>query len=566
MALDRRTFLASLGASIAPPAAPAADGRPNFILILADDLGFSDIGPSGGEIATPNLDRLARRGVRFTQFYNCARCCPTRASLLTGMDNHSAGIGHMIQDRGVPGYQGYLNDKCRTIAEVLKPAGYSTWMSGKWHVGENKPHWPLDRGFDRYFGLISGASNYFRLPPGRKMALDAEPWEPRGDGFYMTDAFTDHAVRMIGEAAAGQHPFFLYLAYTAPHHIAKPPARYKDLDVYIPPRRPNFNEADVSDKPLFVRRMPLLTEAELAEWDAERANSQRELMAVDDGVQAIMQKLQETGELDNTVVIYLADQGFSWGAHRWLYKNCPYRECSNFPLFIRMPGGGPNRVEARLVSNVDIAPTIIELASGATIKGRVPDGRSLVPLLTEPEKPWAEGVLLERHHGDPPSRFFGVQTPGYMYAEYQNGDAELYDMAADPYQMDNVVDDPAYAAVRAEMAALLQSLLAGVPLPEPVATATQPPSPVDPTGTATQTAAPTETATSTTTAPTVSAPTLSATPPSPTATATGTPPSPTATTTGAPPTATTEPTPTATLPAFTPTAFHFLPVQLRAGE
>lgn len=133
------------------------------------------------------------------------------------MDNHSAGIGHMIQDRGVPGYQGYLNDKCRTIAEVLKPAGYSTWMSGKWHVGENKPHWPLDRGFDRYFGLISGASNYFRLPPGRKMALDAEPWEPRGDGFYMTDAFTDHAVRMIGEAAAGQHPFFLYLAYTAPH-------------------------------------------------------------------------------------------------------------------------------------------------------------------------------------------------------------------------------------------------------------------------------------------------------------------------------------------------------------
>lgn len=506
--------------------AAEVNGPLNFVVIMSDDQDMDSL-----PVMRHLLSYIGGGWVNFTNaFANDAKCCPSRATFLTGQYSHNHGV--TANGRGK-----YLDDLA-TLPVWLDDAGYHTGLIGKYLIG---------------FPWENPASYQ---PPG---------WDVFISNHKPVDDQTAVALKFLDDAPADS-PFFLYLAYTAPHHIAKPPARYKDLDVYIPPRRPNFNEADVSDKPLFVRRMPLLTEAELAEWDAERANSQRELMAVDDGVQAIMQKLQETGELDNTVVIYLADQGFSWGAHRWLYKNCPYRECSNFPLFIRMPGGGPNRVEARLVSNVDIAPTIIELASGATIKGRVPDGRSLVPLLTEPEKPWAEGVLLERHHGDPPSRFFGVQTPGYMYAEYQNGDAELYDMAADPYQMDNVVDDPAYAAVRAEMAALLQSLLAGVPLPAPAATATRPPSPADPTETATQTAAPTETATSTTTAPTVSAPTLSATPPSPTATATGTPPSPTATTTGAPPTATTEPTPTATLPAFTPTAFHFLPVQLRAGE
>lgn len=325
MALDRRTFLASLGASIAPPAAPAADGRPNFILILADDLGFSDIGPSGGEIATPNLDRLARRGVRFTQFYNCARCCPTRASLLTGMDNHSAGIGHMIQDRGVPGYQGYLNDKCRTIAEVLKPAGYSTWMSGKWHVGENKPHWPLDRGFDRYFGLISGASNYFRLPPGRKMALDAEPWEPRGDGFYMTDAFTDHAVRMIGEAAAGQHPFFLYLAYTAPHwplhalpeDIEKYRGKYmRGWDVLRAERHERQLAAGiVSPKWQLSPRDPGvpawtdLNDQQRRDWDLRMAVYAAQIDRMDRGIGRVLDAAEKAGRLDNTIVWFLADNG-----------------------------------------------------------------------------------------------------------------------------------------------------------------------------------------------------------------------------------------------------------------
>lgn len=142
--------------------------RPNIVIILADDLGFSDIGCYGGEIETPNLDRLAANGLRFTQFYTAARCCPTRAALLTGLYPHQAGIGHMTSedvqqrfDLGHPGYRGFLNRQCLTLAEVLREAGYRTLMVGKWHAGTFEGMWPVDRGFERYYGIIRGACNYF---------------------------------------------------------------------------------------------------------------------------------------------------------------------------------------------------------------------------------------------------------------------------------------------------------------------------------------------------------------------------------------------------------------------
>jgi arylsulfatase A-like enzyme len=140
---------------------------PNIILIMGDDMGFSDIGAYGGEINTPNLDQLAANGLRFTQFYNTARCCPTRASLLTGLYPQQAGVGHMLEDRGTPGYQGDLSKHAVTIAEVLKSAGYSTYMSGKWHLtpyiidNPDKGNWPRQRGFDRFFGMISGAGSFY---------------------------------------------------------------------------------------------------------------------------------------------------------------------------------------------------------------------------------------------------------------------------------------------------------------------------------------------------------------------------------------------------------------------
>ena len=193
-------------------------------------MGYSDLGCYGSvRIQTPVLDSLAYTGLRFTNFYNGAKCCPTRASLLTGLYPHQAGVGGMAarHDRPPPvapgPYQGYLDEKCVTIAEVLKQAGYSTLMAGKWHVGEDRPHWPVDRGFDKYFGLISGAANYFDISKVmwegvvRKMALNDTPYIPTQDSFYMTDAITDYAVRFLEEQKDSENPFFLYLAYTAPH-------------------------------------------------------------------------------------------------------------------------------------------------------------------------------------------------------------------------------------------------------------------------------------------------------------------------------------------------------------
>ena len=165
-------LFASLGCSSQPT-------RPNIVLIMVDDMGYSDLGCYGSEISTPNIDSLAQQGLRFTQFYNASRCCPTRASLMTGLYPHQAGVGDMIRAKyKLESYQGFLNDKSVTIAEVLKGAGYTTLMYGKWHVGEHKPHWPTDRGFDHYFGLISGAANDWDISKSKKegvvrqMALD----------------------------------------------------------------------------------------------------------------------------------------------------------------------------------------------------------------------------------------------------------------------------------------------------------------------------------------------------------------------------------------------------------
>ena len=195
--------------------------KPNIVVILVDDMGWSDIGCYGGEIQTPNLDELARNGARFTQFYNTARCCPTRAALLTGLYSHQAGVGHMVGNDGLPGYQGYLNNRCVTLAEALRPAGYTTLMAGKWHVGSAPGQWPLDRGFDRFWGTPSGGGVYFKdtLQIRNEVFFvnGAERIEPPDD-LYVTDTFTDRAMTFVEEAVTRtRKPFFLYLAHIAPH-------------------------------------------------------------------------------------------------------------------------------------------------------------------------------------------------------------------------------------------------------------------------------------------------------------------------------------------------------------
>ena len=201
----------------------AAEKRPNIIVIMSDDMGFSDLGCYGGEIATPNLDRLAEEGLRFSQFYNTGRCCPTRASLLTGLYAHQAGMGHMTADSGLPGYRGEINDRCVTIAEALKPAGYRTYMTGKWHVcrkievNDPQSNWPNQRGFDRFYGTLHGAGSLFDPKSLSRDNVHITPannpeYQPDSPWYY-TDAISDNTVRYIQDHTRdhSEQPFFHYV-------------------------------------------------------------------------------------------------------------------------------------------------------------------------------------------------------------------------------------------------------------------------------------------------------------------------------------------------------------------
>lgn len=330
------TVAAVTGLFASGPTAGAATraARPNVIVILADDIGYTDLGCYGGEIETPQLDALARGGVRFTQFYNTARCCPTRAALLTGLYPHQAGIGHMMNDRGLEGYRGDLNRRCVTIAEALRPAGYRNYVSGKWHVtpkvnptGEAEKHnWPLQRGFDRFYGTIHGAGSFFdpnSLTRDNTLISPYADPEYQPKDYYYTDAISDHAARFIREHARDHRdrPFFLYVAYTAPHwpmhakeaDIAKYKGRYdagydairaarveraRRLGV-IDPRWETAPQkggawAEVKDREFELRCMEVF---------AAMVDS------MDQGIGRIVEELRRQGQLENTLILYLQDNG-----------------------------------------------------------------------------------------------------------------------------------------------------------------------------------------------------------------------------------------------------------------
>ncbi len=330
--LSRRAFLRSMGLGAAALALPrglrAARGeRPDIVLIMSDDMGFSDIGCYGGEIATPNLDRLAAGGIRFTQFYNTARCCPTRAALMTGLYQHQAGVGHMMGDYGLPGYRGDLNRSCVTIPEALQSAGYRSYMSGKWHVTRfTKPdgpkhNWPLQRGYERFFGTIHGAGSFY---DPNSLTRDNTQIPPSED-FYYTDAISDNAARFIREHAAAHadEPFFLYVAYTAPHwpmhakpqDIAKYKGRYaKGWDALRRERHARQIEMGLvkEDWQLTPRdpRAPAWEEAELKDWQQRRMEVYAAMMdCLDQGVGRVVKALADTGRLENTLLLFIADNG-----------------------------------------------------------------------------------------------------------------------------------------------------------------------------------------------------------------------------------------------------------------
>lgn len=309
----------------------SADDRPNVVVILSDDMGFTDLGCYGGEIATPNLDALAAGGLRFTQFYNTARCCPTRASLLTGLYPHQAGVGHMIDDRGSDGYRGNLNQRCRTIAEALRPSGYRNYAAGKWHVTrDNLPdspqtNWPRQRGFDRFYGTIGGGGNYFdptTLVRDDTMISPAADPHYQPETYYYTDAISDHAVRFLADHARehGERPFFLYVAYTAAHWPMH--ALPEDIDKYRgkydagyePIRQARFDRA--AELGLIDRRHGISPQAgdwrqvEHRAWEAACMEVYAAMVdRMDQGIGKIVDELRRTGQLDNTLLFYLQDNG-----------------------------------------------------------------------------------------------------------------------------------------------------------------------------------------------------------------------------------------------------------------
>ncbi|PWJ37998.1 arylsulfatase [Sediminitomix flava] len=310
------------------------DERPNIILILADDMGYSDIGCYGGEIPTPNLDALADNGILLSSFYNTARCCPTRASLMTGLFPHQTGIGQMtnspkgdtFKDWGTEGYIGYLNKNCVTIAEVLKESGYSTYMTGKWHLGyHDKSRWPLQRGFDKFYGSISGATSYF-YPNGKRPVMYMNEVLPPPDSttYYTTDAFTDYAIQFIDEHES-DNPFFLYLAYTAPHW----PLHAKDEDIkkfvgkftkgWDQLRKERFERMvkmglmdkkwGLSERDHRVRAWEEVDDKQQVRSDYRMAVYAAQVFCMDYNIGKVVEKLKTDDELDNTLILFLSDNG-----------------------------------------------------------------------------------------------------------------------------------------------------------------------------------------------------------------------------------------------------------------
>jgi arylsulfatase A-like enzyme len=485
-----RIALAATGAlawiAALPPAVRAADAptrKPNLVIIMADDMGFSDIGCYGGEIATPNLDRLAAGGLRFTQFYNTARCCPTRASLLTGLYPHQAGVGHMVENKGFPGYQGFLNDRCVTIAEVLKPAGYTTLMVGKWHVGGNRPHWPVDRGFDHSYSLVDGGTNYFRLDKGRRLVRDDQLITPPAD-YYITDALSDNAVKYLDEHGRGDKPFFMYLAYTSPHWplhappdvIAKYQGKYqKGWDALRQERHERMIKMGLVDaKWALTPRDP-----KAPAWENVKNKDERDLrMAVyaaqidrmDQGIGRVIAKLEELKALENTLVLFLADNGGcaeeierstnpaaptgtadsfrSYGLPWANASNTPFRLYKHWvheggiatPLIAHWPavikeGGKLTPQPGHLI---DLMATCVDVSGGAypaSFRGKdiTPlEGKPLTPIFRGQTRPGHDAIYWE-HEGNR-----AVRSGNWKLVARHNEPWQLFDLDADRTEMNDL--------------------------------------------------------------------------------------------------------------------------------
>ncbi|MEI7421980.1 MAG: arylsulfatase [Prolixibacteraceae bacterium] len=392
-----------------------AQKRPNIIVILVDDMGFSDIGCYGSETPTPNLDALASKGLRFTQFYNCARCCPTRASLLTGLYSHQTGIGHMMDDQGQIGYRGFLNNQCVTIAEVLKPAGYFTAMSGKWHVGQDAGATPWGRGFDRSLNAAAGGFYYASKSPKARLYLNGKLLENNDSqlpaNWYTTDLWTTFGLKFIDQALAEKKPFYLHLCHNAPHFPLQAPS--EDIAKFRGKYKQGWDQMRITrhnkqiELGLVNNAWPLTPRIDkISAWDQlspEKQDRFDHMMAVyaaavyhmDKSIGDLVNGLKKRGIFENTVILFMSDNGGNaesgpegrdegdpteanstwYCGESWAFlENTPFRKYKHFtheggistPLIIHWPAGisAKGELRSQVGHVIDIMPTCVEL-SGA---------------------------------------------------------------------------------------------------------------------------------------------------------------------------------------------------------
>lgn len=475
-----------------------AQERPNIVLILADDMGYSDLGSYGGEVSTPHLDKLASGGIKYRQFYNAARCCPTRASLMTGLYPHQAGMGWMAAaDLGTPQYQGTLNNQCVTIAEVLKTAGYGTYMTGKWHLtnerkihGEVTDSWPKQRGFDQYFGIVPGGANYFT-----PVIYSNNNRYPAPPDFYLTDAISDTTVKYIDRHFSERKdtPMFMYVAYTAPHWPLH--ALQKEIDKY---KKRYMAGWDKLRQERFERQKRLGVtakqtrlsprDAQVEAWESLSQEKQNEMamrMAIyaaqidimDQGIGRIVEKLREERQLDNTLILFLSDNGAcaefissgkskevtgkedTFESYRIQWANVgstPFREYKHYtheggiatPLIAHWPSGIDRALNHTFVRDYghvsDIMATCIDVAGAKypeQYKGHAItplEGKSLVPHFRGRSN--NRGVVYWEHEANIAVRDgkwkLVASTP--EGAEFSEHSLELFDMEADPSEMNNL--------------------------------------------------------------------------------------------------------------------------------
>ncbi len=403
-----------------------------------DDLNFATVQQM------PELRSLViEEGASFQNtFISYPLCCPSRATILTGLYAHNHDVrGNAPPDGGFQKFrsEGYEES---TIAVRLQQSGYKTGLFGEYlnyYLDEDQAHVPP--GWDEWHARGDIAYYEYELNENGEIVSYGNDTQD-----YFTDVLSRKATDFVRHAASDSKPFFLYLAPAAPHEPAIPAERHQDAFAgEEAPRPPSFDEEDASDKPSWIREINRLSDEQISEIDDRYRNWLASMLAVDEMVASLVQELEVVGELDNTFIFFTSDNGYHQGEHRIDYgKSTPYEEAARVPLFVRGPGVPAGSKVERLALNTDFAPTFAELA-GIEFPA---DGRSLVPLLRGEDSVWRSAVLLEGFRGKNPPNYEAVRTETHKYVEYNNGEKELYDLEADPYELESLpeVTNPSLVA------------------------------------------------------------------------------------------------------------------------